>query len=281
MSILIILYMCGVFPLLLGVMGKHLDKKVKMPAYVIGHAIQFAVLFFCGIVIKFIGVSVFSFARGYFMATIAVGIFCVIMTCRKWKKMLVWKKPSVLSFSAFVGELGMLGGSILFLMPHWLDMTEETLYNLQNTGVLNDMSCLLYGIVQQLSEMNPVTMVRVWLTVCFMPLFYATYHYFAKGRIWFLVFTYAIFGFFIFVPGYIGLEVFLNVWNPVTLVVSVLMPLFYVCLIEKSYIELIIVGAAMQGLVSQAWLYMGILICVALIVNIGYQIHDKKEDKKA
>ena len=281
MSILIVMYLCGVFPLLLGVLGKHFMKKVKLPAYVLGHAIQFAVMFLCGLIIKFIDVSVFSFARAYLVMAVVVGIFCVIMTCREWKQLFAWKKPNAWNVLILVGEFGLLGGSILFLMPHWLDMTEESLYKLQNTGVLDDMSCLPYGLAQQLTGMNPVSMVRVFLPLCFLPLFYATYHFFAKGRVWFLIFVYAIFGLYIFVPGYLPLEVFLNIWNPTTLAISVFLPLFYVCLMEKSYVELIVVGLAMQGLMSYAWAYMSVLLLVSAFIRLGYHIYDKKEEKKA
>ena len=276
MSVLIIAYFCGVFPLLLGEMGKHFLKKTTLPLYVMGHAIQFAVLFLCGVVINFTKLSILSFARGYLVVSIVVGIFCVILTCREWKGNLPTWKPSLWNAIILLGELGMMGGSILLLMPHWLDLTEESLYQLSVTGQLDDMSVLLYGMMQQLTGMNPVTLARVFLPLFLLPLFYATYHYLAKGRVWFLIFAYTIFGLFIFVPGYLPLEVLLNVWNPATLVVSVFLPLFYVSLVERSYVELAIVALAMVGLMPTVWVYMVALAIVYIGMQIGYRIYDKK-----
>ena len=210
------------------------------------------------------------------MVSIVVGIFCVILTCREWKGNLPTWKPSLWNAIILLGELGMMGGSILLLMPHWLDLTEESLYQLSVTGQLDDMSVLLYGMMQQLTGMNPVTLARVFLPLFLLPLFYATYHYLAKGRVWFLIFAYTIFGLFIFVPGYLPLEVLLNVWNPATLVVSVFLPLFYVSLVERSYVELAIVALAMVGLMPTVWVYMVALAIVYIGMQIGYRIYDKK-----
>ncbi len=280
MSVLIIAYLCGVFPLLLGAMGKHFLKKSKLPAYVLGHAMQFAVLCLCGIAFNFIKISVLSFARGYLVVSIVVGIFCVILTCREWKVNLPTWKPSLWNVIILLGELGMMGGSILLLMPHWLDLTEESLYQLSTTGQLDDMSVLLYGFLQQLTGMNPVTLVRVFLPVFLLPLFYATYHYLAKGRVWFLIFAYTIFGFFLLVPGYLPLEVFLNVWNPSTLTIAIFLPLFYVCLVERNVVELVIVALAMVGLMPSVWVYMVALLVVYIGIQIGYRIYDKKGGTK-
>ncbi|MCR4998419.1 MAG: hypothetical protein K6A05_01105 [Lachnospiraceae bacterium] len=262
-------------------MGKHFLKKTMLPIYVMGHAIQFAVLFLCGVVINFTKLSILSFARGYLVVSIVVGIFCVILTCREWKDSLPDWKPGIWNVVILLGELGMMGGSILLLMPHWLDMTEESLYQLSATGQLDDMGVLLYGVLQQLTGMNPITLVRVFLPIFFLPLFYDAYHSFANGRVWYLVFAYMIFGLFIFVPGYIGLEVFLNIWNPTTLVISVFLPVFFVCVMQKVYLEAIIVALAMQGLMHQAWLYILFIVIVAVGVQIGYRISDKKEGKKS
>ena len=281
MSVLIIAYLCGVFPLLLGAMGKHFLKKTTLPLYVMGHAIQFAVLFLCGVVINFTKLSILSFARGYLVVSIVVGIFCVILTCREWKGNLPTWKPRLWNVIILLGELGMMGGSILLLMPHWLDLTEESLYQLSVTGQLDDMSVLLYGMMQQLTGMNPVTLVRVFLPVFLLPLFYDTYHSFAKGRVWYFIFAYTIFGLFIFVPGYIGLEVFLNIWNPTTLAISVFLPLLFVSLMQRAYIETVLLALAMQGLMNQAWLYVLAIVIVAVGVQIGYRIADKKEGKQS
>ena len=276
MSVLIIAYLCGVFPLLLGAMGKHFLKKTTLPIYAMGHAIQFAVLFVCGVVINFTKLSILSFARGYLVVSIVVGIFCVILTCRDWKGNLPAWKPSLWNVIILLGELGMMGGSILLLMPHWLDLTEESLYQLSVTGQLDDMSVLLYGMMQQLTGMNPVTLVRVFLPLFLLPLFYATYHYLAKGRVWFLIFAYTIFGMFIFVPGYLPLEVLLNVWNPATLTIAIFLPLFYVSMVDCSYVELAIVALAMVGLMPTVWVYMVALAIVYIGMQIGYRIYDKK-----
>jgi len=150
------------------------------------------------------------------------------------------------------------------------------LYHFSMSGEQSDWTMLLYTVVLKLAGMNPVTMVRVFLPICLFPLFYATYHYFAKGRIWFLIIAYTIFGMFIFVPGYLPLEVFLNVWNPATLTISIFLPLFYVSLVERSYVELAIVVLAMVGLMPQVWVYMVALVIVYIGVQIGYRIYDKK-----
>lgn len=283
MSVLIILYLCVGYPLLLGLLGKHFAPQAKLPAYVVGHGMQFAVMFLCGLVIKYISISMFSFARAYGIIALVIGIFCVILTCRDWKQTITWR-PTIWNVIILLGEVGLIYGSILFLLPHWLDLTEETLYQLQATGQLDDVAYLLYGVVLELCGCNPVTLVRLWLPICLLPLLFSVCHFFAQNRPWFLVFAYFVFISYVFVPGYIGVEVLLNIWNPVTLCISVWLPVFYYLLIQLFWnnnrtifqgIGLVIIVLAMQGLMPQACLYAAVLALIAVGIRLGYYVYDK------
>ena len=284
MSILIITYLCGVFPLLLGTMGNHFLKQAELPAYVLGHAMQFAVLAFCGLLIKYSEISILSFAKVYVCCAIVVGIFCVIMTCREWKNLVTWH-PSMPKVFTLAGEFALMAMSILICVPHWMDMTEETLYQLSVSGELSDMHCLLYGTLQQLTGLNPVTLVRLWLPIFLLPLFYSAYHYFAQERVWFLVFAFIVYAGFIAFPGYVGMQVFLNVWNPVTLSVVIWIPILLWLLVQALWkeqrnkslvVEIVIVFVALQGLLAQAWIYALVFVVSAFLARLGYALSDKR-----
>jgi len=75
--------------------------------------------------------------------------------------------------------------------------------------------------------------------------------------------------------------VFLNIWNPTTLAISVFLPLLFVSLMQRAYIETVLLALAMQGLMNQAWLYVLAIVIVAVGVQIGYRIADKKEGKQS
>ncbi len=267
MSVLVIAYLCILFPLLFGAMGKHYMRQSQLPAYVLGHALQFACLCVCGWVIKLTGVSIISFASVYVVLTGVVGIFCVIVSFRDWKEFFRWK-PTFLGIGVLILEMGLMAFSVRFTLPHVLDMTGESLYRLKVTGTLDNMGVLLYGIVLAITDMNPVTLVQLYLPICFLPLFYSAYHWFAKGRMAFLVFAYAVFAIMVFFPGYLGMEVFLNSWNPLTMSLTVWLPILLALLERKAWVESGIVLLAILGLEPEVLVYVILFVVIGLVLEL-------------
>ena len=273
MSILIVLYICGVFPWLFGNLGKHcLRNRIELPAYVVGHGLQFIILGLCGLVLHALEISVVSFAMVYGVCTVVVGIFCVIMTCREWHL----PDMSGMNKWIFIGELVIMLGCILITIPHWQDHSEELMYQFASTGVLGDNGYLLHAIALQLSGMNSVTFIRLLMPICFLPLVFSAYGWLSRGRIWFLIFAYAMFGGYIFTTGYVGLEAFLNSWNPVTITVSIFLPLLMVSFAHRSYVDCALMVLGILALHREAMVYIIAMLLVYAVIRWIYNITGKK-----
>lgn len=106
--------------------------------------------------------------------------------------------------------------AILFVKPHPYDQTAEMIRSIW-------------------PDSEPAVLVHTILPIFLYPVFYLVWHFIAKrvapGReILFLAVVYTFYAVQIFVDGYIGLAVYRNIANPVTLFVSVILPLIIACL---------------------------------------------------
>lgn len=274
------IFSCLAFPWVLGVIFKNIFRKSMLPAYLLGHSIQFVTLYVAGKAITYLEISLYRFTLVYASGAILLSVLVLTLFRKRWKQIIITAFRQI-NIGILVAEVVLTLISILFLLPHSADLTEQILRGYLATGGLVDNRYFLYAICMTAGGVPVTFFVRVILPICFLPLFYTTYHYLAGGRKWFLKFAYTIYASLVFVESQVCFEVFLNIWNPLTLGITVWLPLVYVYTTKlvwakergiEQYIELCILVLAFQSLVAKGWIYIGAIIVMTMLVRIMYSV---------
>lgn len=269
----------GVFPLVMGTFLKKHMKLENMSAYLQGYFLQFAFMLLLGALFTVGLFSVQTLSYIWLGVCAILSVICLVLDYRYFLREVcaLPNKAGLLfqdkkSLMILVCEIILMIGSILVLEPHWDDMTEEIVVAFQKTGVLMDSSYLFHVMLQLLTGIPTTVLVRLVLPIFLLPAFYAACHMLTNGLgRYALLSVYVFYGFMVFVPGYLGLEPFLNVWNPVTIGISVCLPIFVRALIDCKWskmhvLELVIIGLALQWGIPQGWLYIIGFVLAYMIV---------------
>ena len=281
----------GVFPLVAGTALKKYMKIEKIPVYLQGYFLQFVFMLLFGALFTVGLFSVQTLAYIWLGVCAAITIVFLVLEYRhflneicllpnKGKSFLHDRKRMMI----LVCEIVLMMGAILLLEPHWDDMTEEVVVAFQNDGVLLDSMYLFHAMLQCLTGIPAVVLVRVVLPIFLLPAFYGACRFLVIGlERYALLSIYAFYGFMVFGPGYLGLEPFLNIWNPVTIGISVCLPAFVRTLIDCKWskvnlMELLLIGLALQWCIPQGWLYITGFVFAYIVVLLSTKLGSNGRD---
>ncbi len=293
-QILIVLFYFAGLPMLIGVALNCSIKENGMSSYLRGYIWYFAIYHVLGTLVKYMmpaGMLGSAYSRVMGVLTAVMGVMALFAIAIGVATKQIDKPglpdPEPKGIVILLIELGMMAASILVLKPHWNDLTEENIFTILRSGQTGELHDMLYVGPIVASYMNQYTMVRVFLPLCMLPFFYQAYRYIAdqvfgehreKSSRFFLLVVYLFYICEVTVPGYLGLQPFLNIWNPVTIAVSILIPLFYVELQKRNVTDLVAIAVAMQMMIKEAWMYCVLIIIITGVVTIIRKRMRKAED---